>query len=284
MSNEEKNNVSKFPSWKRLSRKKWFFPAVYLTLAAIILSGVLVYQNNQETALDGESTNNGENTSDNGDSYNYYDDNESTPVIEQEENLSLPVGEGIETEIVTKFYDYDASEEDQRNALVFYNNRYYQSSGIDISRQDGESFDVTAALSGTVVEVKEDPLLGYVVTLSHDNGITTHYASLEDVTLQAGSEVRQGETIGTAGRNLFGQASGTHVHFEVWKDDVQLNPETFINKPVSDIQAPEVNDAEDRESNLQKPASGTQQELGQETDVDTDVDTNTESSISQAQA
>lgn len=282
MSNEEKNNVSKFPGWKRLSRKKWFFPAVYLTLAAIILSGVLVYQNNQETALDGEST--GENTNDNGDSYNYYDDNESTPVIDQEENLSLPVGEGIETEIVTKFYDYDASVEDKRNALVLFKNRYYQSSGIDIAREDGESFDVTAALSGTVVEVKEDPLLGYVVTLSHDNGITTHYASLEDVTLQAGTEVRQGETIGTAGRNIFGQASGTHVHFEIWKDDIQLNPETFINKPVSDIQVPEDASAEDRESNLQKPSSDVQEEIGQDAGADTDVDADTESSISQAQA
>src|SRR5690625_7483257 len=88
-------------------------------------------------------------------------------------------------------------------------------------------------LSGNVMEIKEDPLLGNVVIMEHGGDITTYYASLGEIEVTSGAKVKQGDKIGTAGKNLFGQESGTHVHFEIRKGDMEVNPEDFFNEPLS---------------------------------------------------
>lgn len=207
--------------------EEWFFPAVYLTIAAMLLSLVVWYQNigNQvDEAQDEEIS----------EDYSPIEhDQEAKPVVDQQEVIQMPVENKDQAEIVTKYYDYDADQEEQENALVVFNNRYYQSKGIDIASADGETFDVQASLSGTVTEVKEDPLLGNVVTLTHENDVTTHYASLGEVDVSADDEVEQGDVLGTAGENVFGKDNGTHLHFEIRKDGQDVNPEEFFNQPVS---------------------------------------------------
>ncbi|UOQ87067.1 M23 family metallopeptidase [Gracilibacillus salinarum] len=236
---EENKNVSK-NSWKRIFKKRWFFPAVYLAVAALLLTGVLWYQNaiNQvpEAAEDMQDQLNGEQDS--------QDEEDATTVMQQQEMLEMPVAQDLQTEIVTKFYDYGADAETQEQALILHENQYYQSDGIDISTSGDEAFDVSAALSGEVVEVKQDPLLGNVVKLEHDFGVTTYYASLEEIFVEQGSTVEQGQAIATAGQNTLGQENGIHVHFEVRKDGTPVNPEDFVNQPINKIVAPDQDDAE----------------------------------------
>ncbi|MRH43951.1 peptidoglycan DD-metalloendopeptidase family protein [Aquibacillus halophilus] len=279
--NEENKNVSK-NGWKRIFGKKWFFPAVYLTVAALLLTGVLWYQNldnqlpganeDSEQQLDNEYL--GQNPAG--------FDEESEAVMEQQEVLKMPVVEESQAEIVTKFYDYDADSEDQLQALVLYNNKYYQSKGVDIASADGEVFDVTASLSGTVTEVKEDPLLGHVVKIEHQNGIMTYYASLQDVLVETGAKVKQGDTIGSAGQNLFSQASGTHVHFEVRKDDAPVNPEQYFNQPVSQLEVPS-NQQDNTDQGTEETDQDSEDETGGDADEETSS-TNTESSAAMANA
>ena|SRR5690625_1943569 len=178
---DEVMNMKEFPNepknkWTRIFKKKWFFPALYIMIAAFLLIGVLWYQNAQSNMIEGQDD------VDQMDSYNpNLFDEEAESVLQQQEIIKMPVSEDIQTEIVTKFYDYDAEQEEQEKGLTLYNNRYYQSTGVDIASSDGESFDVVASLSGTVTDVKEDPLLGNVVVLSHEEDVTTYYASLEEV-------------------------------------------------------------------------------------------------------
>ncbi|SFK15730.1 stage II sporulation protein Q [Halobacillus dabanensis] len=232
MKEEGKKSVTKL-KFKRLMRKKWLYPALYLSVAALVLVGVFWYQQGSsdledQIAEQPESEVQDEFlTADN--------EKETAPVMEHQENLQMPVADEKAASIVTKFYDYDASEQDQESALVLYNNKYYQSEGVDITREDGEAFEVTAALSGTVTEVKEDPLYGNVIEITHDEDVTTVYASLEDVEVLAGSDVSQGDVLGAAGKNSFGQASGVHVHFEVRSDGQPVNPEDFFGQPMSKI-------------------------------------------------
>ncbi|MFD2629371.1 peptidoglycan DD-metalloendopeptidase family protein [Oceanobacillus kapialis] len=224
----EENKASK-NKWSRIFKKKWFFPAVYLTVAALLLTVVVWYQNMDNQIPDAQE-----------DQENYVptpNDEEAEPVLEQQEVIQMPLTDQEQAEIVTKFYDYNAEEKDQENALVLYNNRYYQSTGVDIATAEGEAFEVVAALTGTIDEVKEDPLLGNVVVLSHENDVKTYYASLEEVSVKAGAEVKQGEKLGTAGKNLFGQDSGTHVYFELRKGEKHVNPEEFFNQPVSSLES-----------------------------------------------
>src|SRR5699024_11986883 len=143
----------------RIFRNRWFFPAVYLTIAALLLSLVIWYQNLGNQIDESQEE---ENTED----YTPVEhDEDARPVMDQQEVVQAPVENMDQAEIVTKYYDYNADQEAQENAIVVFNDRYYQSTGIDIASAEGETFDVLASLSGTVSEIKEDPLLGKVVTL-----------------------------------------------------------------------------------------------------------------------
>ncbi|WP_241657222.1 M23 family metallopeptidase [Halobacillus salinus] len=236
---------------KRLMRKKWLYPALYLSVAALVLVGVFWYQQGAsdldqvqeepETNVQDEILTN--NTRD-----------ESVPVMEQNENLQMPVVDEATASIVTNFYDYDATEAEQESALVLYNNKYYQSEGVDITREDGESFEVTASLSGTVTEIKEDPLYGNVIEITHDQDVSTVYASLDQVQVETGASVTQGDVLGTAGSNSFGQASGVHVHFEVRKAGEPVNPENFFGQPVSNIDDGSEDGVDEEEAQDNTPA------------------------------
>src|SRR5699024_9898410 len=52
----------------------------------------------------------------------------------------------------------------------------------------------------------------------------------EDIEVKEGDEVEQGDKLGSAGNNLFGVESGTHVHFEISKEDTAVNPAKFFNR------------------------------------------------------
>ncbi|GGA64448.1 M23 family metallopeptidase [Ornithinibacillus halotolerans] len=225
---------------KSIFRKKWFFPAVYLTIAALLLAAVIWYQN-----IDNQLPDAGNEAGDNYTPHPH--DGDAAPVMDPQEIVKMPVGDQEKAQIVTKFYDYDASQEDQESALILHNNRYYQSTGVDIVYPDGEAFDVLAALSGTVVDTKEDPLLGNVVILSHGNDVTTYYASLGEVAVNPGDEVKQGDVLGTAGENIFGKNNGKHVHFEIRKDEQVYNPEEFFNQPVSKLDESDAEDVSEEE-------------------------------------
>jgi len=226
---EEQNGAPK-KKWSRIFRKKWFFPAVYITVAAILLTVVVWYQNMDNQVPDAEENREASDhlTSD------LYDE-DAEPVMEQTENIKMPVNDQEKAEIVTKFYDATADQEDRENALVFHNNRYHQSTGIDITLGEEEEFDVIASLSGKVEEVKTDPLLGNIVTLSHGEDVMTYYASMGEIAPDVGDEVKQGDVLGTAGSNLIGKDIGTHVHFELRKSDKKLNPETYFNQSLTSL-------------------------------------------------
>jgi len=83
--------------------------------------------------------------------------------------------------------------------------------GVDLAAAAGTP--VLAALAGRVVLV--EPLSGYglTVVLEHADGIHTLYAHLQEATAIPGSQLAQGEGLGTVG--MSGRASGPHLHFEL---------------------------------------------------------------------
>lgn len=237
---EEKRGLKNH--WKQIVRKKGFFPALYLVIAAILLTGVLWYQNLNRVSepdlnLNYQDELRGENPLDL--------DEPSEPATTPVENVSLPILSEENTQIVTKFYEHGIDQEEQEQALVFYNNNYYQSQGIDIAATNEDPLQVVAALSGEVIEVKEDPLLGYVVQIEHEHDVTTYYSSLTDVEVEPSQKVSQGDIIAHAGTSLFSQDKGIHVHFEIRKDGQPVNPESFLDQPVTDITVEETADVSD---------------------------------------
>lgn len=232
MREEEKKRSSQDSSFKRFFQKRWVFPAIYIASAAIILTAVLWYQTS--------STNNA--AKDNEYNYNATDiagKKYNQPAIEVNsalENIAWPVANPDTAVIQKQFYDYNGKAEEQEAALVSYNNSYHPNTGIDITMKNGETFDVLAALSGTVTDIREDSLLGNVMIIEHDKGVTTQYSSVKDFAVEVGAQVKQGQAIAKAGQSLFNEEAGVHVHFEVRKDKQPVNPISYFDKPVSSLQ------------------------------------------------
>lgn len=226
---KEENNRGSNKKWTRIFQKKWFFPALYLAIAVVFLTGIVWYQNVSKVVPDAEQSGGMEEYNP-----NLYDE-DAEPVTQQEEVIRMPVADEKTAEIVTTFFDSEAPAEERANSLIHYNKRYYQNEGVAIASTEDASFDVTASLSGTVEKVKEDPLLGKVVTLSHGDNMKTYYASLEEVLVKEGQTVEQGDILGNAGESLLGQQNGIHVHFEIIKNGEKQNPELLFDQPVSSI-------------------------------------------------
>ncbi|WLV24175.1 M23 family metallopeptidase [Aciduricibacillus chroicocephali] len=251
---EENNNTPK-NKWSQMFKKKWFFPALYLAVAALLLTAVVWYQNADSQVPDAQNSKDASTNPHNED---------AAPVMEQQEEIHMPVADEAQAEIVTKFYSYDADKKTQQDGIILFQNRYYQSTGTGISMPDGEPFDVVASLSGEVSEVKENPLLGNVVVMDHGNDITTYYASLGEVKVKEGDKLSQGELIGEAGKNLFMKDNGNHVHFELRKEKQQVNPEDFFNKPLSKLNEFEPAKAEEKAGDEGQKVKETKPEASKE--------------------
>ena len=101
--------------------------------------------------------------------------------------------------------------------------------GVDLAAEAGT--EVKAAADGEVYTVYEDPQMGMTVVIRHEDGYTTHYASLgEDVAVKAGDKVALGQTIGTVGNTaLMESALPDHVCFRVTLDGETIDPAEFLN-------------------------------------------------------
>lgn len=152
-----------------------------------------------------------------------------------EETLKLPFDETIEYQVVRKFYDKNASKEDQAKALIKYGNTYRTSSGTSYAKKDNTNFDVVASLSGKVVEIKESPLYGNYVVIEHNDNLKTCYYGLSEVCVTVGSTVNQGDKLGTSGNTDIDKEAGNHVYFQVIKDGKYVNPENLIGKKITEI-------------------------------------------------
>ncbi|MNV88928.1 Stage II sporulation protein Q [compost metagenome] len=98
---------------------------------------------------------------------------------------------------------------------------------IDLARQDNKTFDVKAAVSGEVTRVEDVPTLGTVIEVDQGN-LKTVYQSLGDAKVKQGDQVKQGDTLASAGRNEVEKDLGNHVHFEVYQDSKLVNPSDLL--------------------------------------------------------
>lgn len=101
--------------------------------------------------------------------------------------------------------------------------------GMDIAAEAGTK--VCAAAAGTVYTVYDDDTMGTTVVITHEDGYTTRYCSLDaETSVKAGDTVEAGQTIGTVGNTaLLETAIGDHLHFSVSCDGTPVDPEEFLN-------------------------------------------------------
>lgn len=148
------------------------------------------------------------------------------------EKLIKPVGNDVK--VVKKFYDASLSDEELEKALVYFEGVYRPNLGIDYSN-DNKAFEVKAACSGTVTKKENDALLGWIVTVTNETGVSTTYQSLSEVSVEKDAVIKQGDKIGTSGENVYESELKNHLHFILEKDNKALNPEKYIDQEMSKI-------------------------------------------------
>ncbi|PMQ00793.1 MAG: peptidase M23 [Dictyoglomus sp. NZ13-RE01] len=98
-------------------------------------------------------------------------------------------------------------------------------SGIDIVSFWGAPVYATA--DGFVTYAGWESGYGKVIKINHGRGISTLYAHLSYIKVNVGSYVKKGQLIGLIGST--GTATGPHLHYEVRRNGVAVNPTPYLN-------------------------------------------------------
>lgn len=96
--------------------------------------------------------------------------------------------------------------------------------GLDFATEAGA--DVLAVASGVVTWAGPREGYGNLVEVNHGHGYMTRYAHNERSLVNVGDQVERGQAIAVVGST--GRSTGPHVHFEVVKDGVQIDPMSFV--------------------------------------------------------
>lgn len=103
--------------------------------------------------------------------------------------------------------------------------RYNPSVFLNASVNDS----VSAAADAQIVSIFEDARSGMTVVLDLGNGYEATYGQLTQIPLKEGDFIQAGETIGYVSEpTKYYLLEGTHVYFQLCKDDAPLNPLEFF--------------------------------------------------------
>ena len=99
--------------------------------------------------------------------------------------------------------------------------------GVDLKAQVGTP--VFAAQSGEVI-YSQSKIGGYgnMIVIQHPAGLFSVYAHLDSMKVKEGQKVERGMQIAVSGKT--GRIRGPHLHFEVRRGAIALNPESFYKR------------------------------------------------------
>ena len=98
--------------------------------------------------------------------------------------------------------------------------------GIDIAA--GMKETIKCVQDGTVIFAAWSPAGGHTMVVQHANSFVSVYKHNAALLKKEGTFVSAGDAIALVG-NTGELSSGPHLHFELWKNAVAVNPSTYIN-------------------------------------------------------
>jgi len=96
--------------------------------------------------------------------------------------------------------------------------------GLDFAGKSGSA--VVAVASGVVTWTGRESGYGNLVEVSHGDDYVTRYAHNKENLVAPGDIVRKGDTIALMGSS--GRATGSHVHYEVFKNGRSVDPSSYV--------------------------------------------------------
>jgi len=138
--------------------------------------------------------------------------------VESEERGSISIDKKEKNDVIMFFTPVKGLITDGFN----FTERHF---GVDLVAK--EKSRVCSVLEGTVVFSNWTSETGYVIGIQHKNGYFSLYKHNSMILKSVGDFVKTGEHIAIIG-NSGEFSSGTHLHFELWRKGVPVNPENYI--------------------------------------------------------
>lgn len=158
---------------------------------------------------------------------------EYVPVVSIEEKKIIKPFTDQSVVVSKNYYDYQSTDEDKINSIIYHENTYIQNTGINY--QSENSFDVISILDGEVIEVENKQLIGKSVTIKHDNELISVYQSLGEITVKKGDKVSTGQVIAKSGSCDLITDSKNNLHFELYANGTIADPENYYDKKLSEF-------------------------------------------------
>ncbi len=140
---------------------------------------------------------------------------QTTEPVQEKTEFAMP----LEGEILKHF-----SQSELQYSETYGDMRLH--TGIDISCKEGAT--VLSCADGTVLSVEESAAFGTTVTVDHKNGITAKYSSLKNVTVKTNQQLSSGDALGIAATVPCECADQSHLHLEILKDGLPIDPFEII--------------------------------------------------------
>ena len=174
-------------------------------------------RNNQKNIEEIEETEDIKNVSNQNDENN----EEDVSKIDEEKNVEPVFSMPCDGEIIKDF---------AKDKLVYSDTlkEWVTHTGIDIKA--AKTSVVKSSEGGIVKSIKNDPRYGLTVVIEHNSGYSTVYSNLLTAEfVVVGEKIEKGQTIGTVGNTAnFEIADEPHLHFEILKDNVQIDPNIYL--------------------------------------------------------
>ena len=116
------------------------------------------------------------------------------------------------------------------NMFVFNNTleMWETHKALDLLATEGS--EVSAMFEGTVVKVGSTYKHGDYVVIDHGDNVIATYASLQNVQVQAGQKLSQGDVIGEASISASAEyIDGAHVHLQIAVNGVDVDPTPYVS-------------------------------------------------------
>lgn len=97
--------------------------------------------------------------------------------------------------------------------------------GVDIAADEGTP--IYAFADGTVQEIGASDYGNYLI-IAHADGFSTLYAHCSSISAAEGEKIKRGDEIARVGQT--GNATGPHLHLELWKDGAALDPADYLTE------------------------------------------------------
>ena len=97
--------------------------------------------------------------------------------------------------------------------------------GVDFAAKEGTEVRVTA--DGIVSFAGWDNVYGHLAIVDHGNGYVTYYGHNSKILVDPNDFMKRGEVIALSGNS--GRSSAPHLHYEIRKDDIPIDPKSFLD-------------------------------------------------------